>query len=148
MHDLPCSSDGFTHLQYLKHDGQAQLERLELTQQILHLSLLETPFDSLRYCDRSNMAPVVSSLGQIDHILDLIEDHLALVPYLRSSFYSAVGSDRPPFFHRLADLLEHEGEEGDALGDAMDVAFSVGNLRCHSVEDERQAKTGPRDPDD
>ena len=45
-------------------------------------------------------------------------------------------------------MLEHEGEEGDALGDAVDVAFRVGNLRSHSVEHEREAEAGTCDPDD
>lgn len=45
-------------------------------------------------------------------------------------------------------MLEHEGEEGDALGDAVNVAFSGGHLRSHSVEDEREAEAGPRNSDD
>lgn len=87
---LPCSSDGFTHLQDLKHDGQTQFERLKLTQQILHLSLLEAPFGPLRYSDGLNIALVVPTLRQIDHVLDLIEYHLALVPDLRRGVYRAL----------------------------------------------------------
>ena len=94
------------------------------------------------------MAMVVSPLGQVDHILDLIEHHLALISYFRRSFYSVLRCDRLSFLHRPADLLEHEGEEGDGLGDIVNVAVSVGNLRSHSVENERQAKTCTRDPND
>ena len=145
---LPGCSDGFTHLQDLKHDGETQFERLELTQEILDLSLLEAPFDPLDYCDGSKIALFIFRLGQVDHVPDLVEDDLTLIPYLCCSLYGARCRDCSPLLHGLADLLEHEREEGDALGDTVDVAFSIGHLGCDCVENEREAEASPRDPDD
>ena len=94
------------------------------------------------------MAILVPALGQIHHVLDLIEDHLALVSYLCGSVDGALGRDGPPFLHGFTDLLEHEREEGDALGDVMDVAFSIGDLGPDCIEDQREAKTSTGYADD
>ena len=145
---LPCGHDGFAHLQDLQHDGQAQFERLELTQEILHLLFLEAPFDPLGYCDGFDMAILVPGLGQIHHVLELIEDHLALVPYLCGSIDSTLGRDGPSFLHGFTDLLEHEREEGDALGDAVDVAFRIGDLSSDGIEEKREAETSTGYADD
>ena len=145
---LPCGHDGFAHLQDLKHDGQAQLERLELTQQVLDLLFLKAPFDPLGYCDGSNVAILVPGLGQIHHVLDLVEDQLALVSYFGGSINGALGGDGPSFLHGFTDLLEHEREEGDALGDVVDVAFSIGDLGSDCIEEKREAETSTGDADD
>ena len=145
---LPYSYDGFAHLQDLEHDGQAQLERLELTQQILDLLFLEAAFDPLGECDGSNVAILILGLGQIYHVLDFIEDQLALITYLCSSVYGALCSDGPSFFHGLADLLQHEGKEGNALGYVVNVAFSIGDLGCDGVEKKREAKASTGHADD
>lgn len=49
---IPLMDEGLAHLQYLQHDGEAQLEGLELTQEIVQPLLLEAPADSLLDCDR------------------------------------------------------------------------------------------------
>ena len=145
---LPCGHDGFAHLQDLQHDGQAQFERLELTQQILHLLFLEAPLDPLGYRDGFDVAVLVPGLGQIHHVLDLIEDHLALVSYLCGSVHGALGRDRSPFLHGFTDLLEHEREEGNALGDVVDVAISIGDLSSDGIEEKREAKPSTGYADD
>ena len=145
---LPCGHDGFAHLQDLQHDGQAQFERLELTQQILHLLFLEAPLDPLGYGDGFDVAILVPGLGQIHHVLDLIEDHLALVSDLCGSVHGALGCDRPSFLHGFTDLLEHEREEGDALGDVVDIAISIGDLGSDGIEEKREAKTSTGYTDD
>ena len=142
MYILPCSYDGFAHLQNLKHDGQAQFERLKLTQQILDLLFLKTPFDSLRYCNGSNVAVVILGLGHIHHIFDLIEDELTLVTNLGGSVYGVLRGDGPSFLHGFADLLEHEGKEGNALGDVVNVAFRIGGLGSDGIEEKGEAKAG------
>ena len=45
-------------------------------------------------------------------------------------------------------MLEHEGEEGDTLGDVVNVAFSIGDLGSHGVEEEREAEASTGNPDD
>ena len=148
MHILPRGRDGFAHLQDLQHDGQAQFERLELTQEILHLLFLETPLGPLGYCDGSNVASLVPGLGHIHHFLNFLEDHLALVSYLYGSVHGALGRDRPAFLHGFTDLLEHERKEGNALGDVVDVAFRIGDLGSDSIEEKRKAETSTGYADD
>ena len=108
----------------------------------MHLLFLEAPFGPLSDCDISNVASLVPGLGQIDHVLDLVEDDLTLVSYLGGSVDGTLGRDGPSFLHGLADLLEHEREEGNAFGDVVDVAFCIGDLGSDGIEEKREAETG------
>ena len=109
---------------------------------------LEAPSGPLSDCDVSNVARLVPGLGQIHHVLDLIEDDLTLVSYLGGGVDGTLGRDGPSFLHGFADLLEHEGEEGNALGDVVDVAFGIGDLGSEGIEEKREAETSTGHADD
>ena len=129
-------------LQDLQHDGQVELEIFQLAQQVGDLVLLETPHDLLTDVDLFQMAFLIFDLVELGHSLDLFEDAFTLILDVEDRFDGQGRGDDAALLHGAPDLLQHEGEVGDAFGDVLDFAVGVLHLHLYCVEDEGESESG------
>lgn len=129
-------------LQDLQHDGQVELEIFQLAQKVGDLVLLETPHDLLTDVDLFQMALLVFDLVELGHSLDLFEDAFALILDVEDRLDCQGRGDDAALLHGAPDLLQHEGEVGDALGYVLDLAIGVLHLHLDSVENEGESEAG------
>lgn len=113
-----------------------------MTQQVWHFVLLETPHDLLTDVDLFQMALLVFDLVELGHALDLFEDAFALILDVEDCLDCQGRGNNAALLHGAPDLLQHQGEVGDALGDVLDFAIGVLHLHLYCVENEGESEPG------
>jgi hypothetical protein len=122
-------------LEDLLDDRQAQLEAVQLSQQICHTVPLEAPLESLVYGWHGISLNRLVAYS-VQHVIEVLKHLCGIFRNFVYAIKSLVCMNGVWGLQGNAGLFESEGEEGDGLGDAVDLEALTGYFAADCIEDQ------------